>query len=111
MAQQNKEPEMNDQLRVRREKMADLREQGIDPFGQRFERTDLARDLHEKYDQDEKDTLLESIPTATIAGRMMTKRGKGKVALPISVTVLDGFKFTLEKMRLVRRTTRFSKKS
>ncbi|WP_083477851.1 lysine--tRNA ligase, partial [Amylolactobacillus amylotrophicus] len=70
---------MNDQLRVRREKMADLREQGIDPFGQRFERTDLARDLHEKYDQDEKDTLLESIPTATIAGRMMTKRGKGKV--------------------------------
>lgn len=79
MAQQNKEPEMNDQLRVRREKMADLREQGIDPFGQRFERTDLARDLHEKYDQDEKDTLLESIPTATIAGRMMTKRGKGKV--------------------------------
>ena len=79
MAQQNKEPEMNDQLKVRREKMADLREQGIDPFGQRFERTDLAHDLHQKYDHDEKETLEETIPTATIAGRMMTKRGKGKV--------------------------------
>ena len=29
---------MNDQLRVRREKMQELRELGIDPFGHRFER-------------------------------------------------------------------------
>lgn len=31
--------ELNDQQIVRREKMAVLREQGIDPFGKRFERT------------------------------------------------------------------------
>ncbi len=79
MANQNKDHEMNDQLRVRREKMEELREQGIDPFGKRFDRTDLAKDIHTKYDQEEKDQLEEDTPTATIAGRMMTKRGKGKV--------------------------------
>lgn len=31
--------EMNDQLIVRREKMTKLREEGIDPFGERFEQT------------------------------------------------------------------------
>ena len=31
--------ELNDQQIVRREKMAALAEQGIDPFGKRFERT------------------------------------------------------------------------
>ena len=31
--------ELNDQQIVRREKMAALAEQGIDPFGTRFERT------------------------------------------------------------------------
>lgn len=79
MANQNKDHEMNDQLRVRREKMEELREQGIDPFGKRFDRTDLAKDIHTKYDREEKDQLEEDTPTATIAGRMMTKRGKGKV--------------------------------
>ena len=31
--------ELNDQQIIRREKMAALAEQGIDPFGKRFERT------------------------------------------------------------------------
>ena len=31
--------ELNDQLLVSREKLHNLREQGIDPFGKRFERT------------------------------------------------------------------------
>lgn len=70
---------MNDQLRVRREKLAALREAGIDPFGGRFERTHLAKDLHSAYDHDDKDELLANPPEATIAGRMMSKRGKGKV--------------------------------
>ena len=35
--------EMNDQLIVRRQKMEELRENGIEPFGQRkFDRQDLA---------------------------------------------------------------------
>ncbi|MCY9035334.1 hypothetical protein, partial [Bacillus inaquosorum] len=31
--------ELNDQLQVRRDKMNQLRDNGIDPFGARFERT------------------------------------------------------------------------
>ena len=37
--------ELNDQQIVRREKMAALREQGIDPFGKRFERTANSQEL------------------------------------------------------------------
>ncbi|RSU11709.1 lysine--tRNA ligase [Vagococcus acidifermentans] len=71
--------EMNDQLIVRREKMAALREKGIDPFGGRFERTHSSAEIHEKYDGNTKEELAELHLTATVAGRMMTKRGKGKV--------------------------------
>lgn len=39
---------MNDQLIVRREKMDEMRENGIEPFGVRkFDRQDLARTLNE----------------------------------------------------------------
>ncbi len=71
--------EMNDQLIVRREKMADLRDKGLDPFGTRFERTTNAKELHEKYDDKTKEELQELNLIATVAGRIMTKRGKGKV--------------------------------
>ncbi|WP_270279919.1 lysine--tRNA ligase [Vagococcus bubulae] len=70
---------MNDQLIVRREKMADLRDKGLDPFGTRFERTTNAKELHEKYDDKTKEELQELNLIATVAGRIMTKRGKGKV--------------------------------
>ncbi|MBS6068714.1 lysine--tRNA ligase [Enterococcus avium] len=70
---------MNDQMRVRREKMENLREEGIDPFGARFERTTNSKELHETYDENTKEELLEKQLTASVAGRMMTKRGKGKV--------------------------------
>ena len=41
---------MNDQLIARREKMDEMRENGIEPFGVRkFDRQDLARTLNEKY--------------------------------------------------------------
>ncbi|EQC64500.1 Lysyl-tRNA synthetase (class II) [Streptococcus sp. HSISS1] len=39
--------ELNDQQIVRREKMAALAEQGIDPFGKRFERTATSGQLKE----------------------------------------------------------------
>lgn len=71
--------EMNDQMRVRREKMETLREEGIDPFGARFERTANSKELHEAYDANTKEELHEKQLTASVAGRMMTKRGKGKV--------------------------------
>lgn len=78
MSQEHKQ-ELNDQQIVRREKMAALSEMGIDPFGKRFERTANSAELKAKYDDKSKEELHELNETATIAGRLMTKRGKGKV--------------------------------
>ena len=71
--------EMNDQLIVRREKMKKLQEQGLDPFGQRFERTHDSKMLHDAYEALSKEEIAEKAERATIAGRIVTKRGKGKV--------------------------------
>ncbi|MED2785935.1 lysine--tRNA ligase [Bacillus thuringiensis] len=70
--------ELNDQLLVRREKLHNLREQGIDPFGKRFERTNSTTDLVSLYGEFSKEELEEKGITVSIAGRIMTKRGKGK---------------------------------
>ena len=70
--------ELNDQQIVRREKMADLATQGIDPFGKRFERTANSGQLKDLYADKTKEDLQEINKTAIIAGRLMTKRGKGK---------------------------------
>ncbi|MBC9825664.1 lysine--tRNA ligase [Carnobacterium inhibens] len=71
--------ELNDQLIVRREKLDTLRERNVDPFGGRFERTHLSNELHKAYDEFTKEEIAEKEETATVAGRIMTKRGKGKV--------------------------------
>ncbi|EMP9703996.1 lysine--tRNA ligase [Enterococcus faecium] len=63
---------------VRRQKMEQLREDGIDPFGKRFERTHNSEELHELFDPRTKEELAEMGLTASVAGRMMTRRGKGK---------------------------------
>ena len=70
--------EINDQLQVRREKLSELREKGLDPFGKRFERSHLAAEILEKYSELEKEELDTQNISVTIAGRIMTKRGKGK---------------------------------
>ncbi|MBG9366994.1 lysine--tRNA ligase [Streptococcus sp. NLN64] len=71
--------ELNDQQIIRREKMQALAEAGIDPFGHRFERSANSAELKEKYADLDKETLNDLNESATIAGRLMTKRGKGKV--------------------------------
>jgi lysyl-tRNA synthetase, class II len=70
--------ELNDQLRVRREKMNSLREKGMDPFGKRFERTHLTDQLISEYGEMEKEEIEAKNVSVKIAGRIMTKRGKGK---------------------------------
>ncbi|MCG3420603.1 lysine--tRNA ligase [Oceanobacillus jordanicus] len=70
--------ELNEHMRVRRDKLNNYREQGLDPFGSKFERTHLAQELLDSYDQFTKEELEEKTDQVTIAGRMMTKRGKGK---------------------------------
>lgn len=70
--------ELNDQLQVRREKLASLQEKGLDPFGKRFERSGFSQEFINQYGEMEKEELANKNIAVTIAGRIMTKRGKGK---------------------------------
>jgi len=70
--------EVNDQLLVRRAKMEDLRQTGLDPFGGRFERNATALDISATWHHFSKEELESKEVSVTIAGRVMTKRGKGK---------------------------------
>lgn len=71
--------EISDQMQVRRDKLEDHYKEGIDPFGEKFVRTHNAKELVELYDEFDKEELAEKLIETTVAGRMMTKRGKGKV--------------------------------
>src|SRR5699024_7718623 len=66
-------------MQVRREKLATYYEQGIDPFGEKFNRINVVYELHELYEGNSKEDLAEKAISTTNAGRVMTKRGKGKV--------------------------------
>lgn len=81
--------ELNDQQIIRREKMQALADSGIDPFGHRFERSANSAELKEKYADLDKEALNDLNESAVIAGRLMTKRGKGKVGFA-HVQDLDG---------------------
>lgn len=70
--------ELNDQLKVRREKLQQLIDKGIDPFGKRFDRTHTSKSLKGQFEVFSKEELEEKEVEAAIAGRIMTKRGKGK---------------------------------
>ena len=71
--------QLTEQEQIRRNKMEALREKGLDPFGQKFERTENSQTIKEKYLQYSKEELHEMNITAKVAGRIMTKRCKGKV--------------------------------
>ena len=70
--------DLNDQLMVRREKMNTMRENGLDPFGKRFDRSHSTKELVEQYAELEKEELEAKSVAVSLAGRIMTKRGKGK---------------------------------
>lgn len=65
------EMDLNELIKVRHEKMAELRDLGVDPFGQRFERDSITADIHENFDKLEGQEV-------RIAGRIMSKRRHGK---------------------------------
>ena len=71
---------LTDQEIVRREKAEKLRELGLDPFGQRFERDAFAIELQEKYKDVEHDQFENMTDTATVAGRIMFIRKMGKAS-------------------------------
>ena len=65
--------ELSEILQVRRDKLAALREEGRDPFRQtRFARSAYSREILADYDAFEGKTV-------SVAGRIMSKRGMGKV--------------------------------
>ena len=70
---------LSEQEIVRREKLEELKNKGIDPFGQRFDRNNNTETLKQKYDSFSKEELHDmDTDGVKIAGRIMTKRGKGK---------------------------------
>lgn len=78
MSHENHE-ELNDQLLVRREKVDTLRQEGIDPFGEKFVRSISPEEIEEQYKDKTKEELEEAAVEVSVAGRIMTKRVKGKV--------------------------------
>ncbi len=74
------EREFTEQETVRREKAQNIREMGMDPFGQKFERDSYAMDIKEKYKDIPHDDFESMTDTATIAGRIMFIRKMGKAS-------------------------------
>lgn len=74
----NQENELSEMLQIRRGKLDELRELGIDPFGKKYERTNHAGELISKYDGMTHDELEEANVKVSVAGRLMAKRGMGK---------------------------------
>ena len=70
--------EFTEQELVRREKLKELESLGIDPFGFRFDVTSNSKEIKEKYADKTKEELHEIDIPVIVAGRIMTKRGKGK---------------------------------
>ena len=70
--------EFTEQELVRREKLKELESLGIDPFGSRFDVTSNSKEIKEKYADKTKEELHEVDIPVVVAGRIMTKRGKGK---------------------------------
>ena len=71
---QTQQPQLSDLLQVRREKLDQLRQAGMDPFVQTSYPVDThAKDITDHYDQYEGKTV-------SLAGRMMSKRVMGKAS-------------------------------
>ena len=64
---------LSDQMKVRREKLNDLRSQGLDPFVQtKFDVTTTSAQIKDHFEEMEGKTV-------SLGGRLMSKRGMGKV--------------------------------
>ena len=73
------ERKFSEQELVRREKLEFLKERGIDPFGQRFDVTHFSSQIKTEYAGKTHEELEEMNVEVKVAGRVMTKRRKGKV--------------------------------
>ena len=72
--------EFTDQELVRREKANNLKEMGLDPFGERYDRTGYAKEIKEKYANIEHDEFENINDIYKVAGRIMFIRKMGKAS-------------------------------
>ncbi|MBE0015217.1 lysine--tRNA ligase, partial [Raoultella planticola] len=77
--------DLNNELKTRREKLAQLREQGI-PFPNDFRRDHTSDQLHTEFDDKDNEALTSLNVEVSVAGRMMTRRIMGKASF---VTLQD----------------------
>ena len=77
--------DLNNELKTRREKLANLREQGI-AFPNDFRRDHTSDQLHAEFDGKENEELEALNIEVAVAGRMMTRRIMGKASF---VTLQD----------------------
>ena len=73
------ERQFNDQQQARRKKLQDLRDKGINPFGNAYARDNSSLTIAENYGQFSKEELAEKNIRVKIAGRIMSKRRMGKM--------------------------------
>lgn len=79
MSENNIQQNGGDILQVRRDKLTALQEQGCDPFEVTvYDRTGYAKDIIAEFEKAESENMEEM--NVSVAGRIMSKRGKGKVA-------------------------------
>ena len=80
---------LTEQERVRRQKMQDLKDMGIDPFGSAYKRTTTSGKIIAQYEDKTKEELQELDVHVKIAGRIMTKRRQGKAGF-MHIQDVDG---------------------
>ena len=73
------ERELNDQQLVRRQKMDELSQKGIYPFGNAFKRDANSKTIKQNYSEKTKEELEANPSLVKIAGRIMSKRRMGKM--------------------------------
>ena len=80
---------LTDQEIVRREKVKELEDLGIKPFGHAYKPTSNSKKLQEKYLEKTKEELEEINKTVIVAGRIVLKRVQGKAGF-ITLQDRDG---------------------
>ena len=73
------ERKFNDQQLARRKKLDDLKNRGINPFGNAYKRDSNSQDIKDKYSSFSKEELENKKISVSIAGRIMSKRRMGKM--------------------------------
>jgi len=68
---EQREEDLNELMQIRREKLDELRNRGIEPYGGRFDRTHYASEIVDGFEELQDQDVV-------VAGRIMSRRGMGK---------------------------------